>query len=99
MTHQERRSRRGFLPRSGRNGRRPRSLAASAVTALTLMLFAGLHSWRPGQRVAQAPSLGLERAIPPSAAGQERRRHARPRPIGLCTRGRTMRLLLCADAG
>ncbi len=69
MTDQERRSRRSFLP-VWAQWATAAFLAASAVTALTLMLFAGLHSWRPGQRVAQAPSLGLERAIPPSAAGR-----------------------------
>ena len=45
-------------------------VAAGIVTAMTLMLFAGLSAWRPGQRVAEAPSLGLERAIPPATAGR-----------------------------
>ena len=68
MTDQQRRSRRDFLP-AWAQWTAAAFLAASAVTAITLMLFAGLYSWRAGQRVAQAPSLALERAIPQSAAG------------------------------
>lgn len=66
--------------REGRPGRRLAALwaqwtaasllAALIVTALTLIVFAGLNSWRPSQRVAVAPSLGLERAMPPVAAGR-----------------------------
>lgn len=45
-------------------------VVAAVVAILALTLFAGLTHLRPNWRIAAAPSLALERALPPDQAGR-----------------------------
>lgn len=44
---------------------------AAVVIALALTLFAGLAQLQPGWRVAQGPSLAIERALPRDQAARQ----------------------------
>ena len=47
------------------------AVAVSCVVAIALTLYAAIGSWQPGQRVAQAPALSVERVMPRASAGRQ----------------------------